>query len=798
MQYGVELFPYQRVNKLNSNGKKEEKNIGVTFFLKLIVYFSSSILVSRVIMIDSTAPFGIALLITVISRRLEKKSMVVCCGVLIGYFTLYNNVKFFSLYIMITFTLAAAIFIVRYCSDKVLLGLLFGTVLFEHFFYHIFFKSYTTVLSIILSVFQISIIMVIYFILNVAFNSFKDIKARHLFAAEELISMAVTISLIISGSWGINIFGLSIRNILAFIVVFLISFINGSAVGTACGTAMGVIVGMSTKNMMVYISFYSLCGLIPGVFREMGKWVSALSYIIISFILAAYSNGITDFKLIESIIASCIFIMIPKKIYNNLILEFNAEKKQNFVNDEYINKIKNILNVRLNSFSEVLYSIVEVLNKLVDNEKLEMKTKSSALVENLADNICSNCNINSICWKRELHYTYNAFYELIQNYQEGRQVMPEEIDRKCIRRSTLLKSTEQIVNNHIISEMWKKRLSEGRELLSSQIKNIAGSMEEIISEFNSNIRFNHEIDKRVRKILDNSFIKYNDIICLNDKYDRLKIKIILNACGGRKVCVKEILPLVSEACSKAMCVSDDKCIIDKKSNTCSISIEEVPKYYISTYVERFCKEGEQYNGDSFAFEKLDDGTYMTIVSDGMGYGPQAEKESSAVIELIKKLTDSGFSKMTAINTVNSIMTLEFTEDEKFSTVDLSSIDLYTGDLEFMKVGAVSSFIKNGENVEYIDSKTLPIGILDKVDIEVTKKKVKNGDIIIMITDGISDCNKDKDNSISNEWIVEYLKELKSPTPKDVAEGIIEKAKKFCNGRIKDDMTVVVSKVYSLF
>ncbi len=795
MQYGVELFPYERMKKLH-NGKKEEKKSGIVFLLKLLVYFFSSMLVSRVIMIDFTAPFGIALLMAIISRREERKSIVVGCGVLAGYFTLYSDVKNFLLYIIITLTLSSTIFIIKYFSRTLMFVLLYNLVFIEYLIYLYFFNSYTLLLSVLLSVLQMCSIFVIFFILNYSINSFEGIRARHLFANEELISMAVTISLIISGTWGINVFGISVRNILALTAVFLISFINGSAIGSACGTAMGVIVGMSTKNMMVYISFYSLCGLIPGIFRDMGKWISTLSYIIISLILSAYSNGTADFKIMEVITAGIVFIMIPNNMYHNLILEFNSDKKQDHVNDEYINKIKNILNGRLNNFSEVLYTIVVILNKLVDNDKLDLKIKSSALVENLANNICSDCNMNSICWKRELHYTYNALAELIQNYQENRAVIPEEIDRKCIKRSSLIKNTEQIVNNHIINEMWKKRLSEGRELLSSQINNIAESVEEIISEFNSNIRFNHEMDKKIRRVLDGSFIKYEDIVCINDKYDRLKIKLSLKACGGRQLCIRQILPLINEAGGKTMCISNESCTIDKVKCNCYVDIEEVPKFHVSTYVERVCKEGENHNGDSFYYEKLKDGTYMAILSDGMGYGPQAGKESSAVIELIQKMTNSGFSKLTAINTVNSIMTLEFSEDEKFSTVDLSSIDLYTGDLEFMKVGAVSSFIKNGDNVQYIESKTLPIGILDKVDIEVTKKKVKNGDIIIMLSDGVLD--SDKDNPAGVDWIKEYLKELQSPTPKDVAEGIIEKAKGFCSGRVKDDMTVVVSKIYSLF
>jgi len=184
---------------------------------------------------------------------------------------------------------------------------------------------------------------------------------------------------------------------------------------------------------------------------------------------------------------------------------------------------------------------------------------------------------------------------------------------------------------------------------------------------------------------------------------------------------------------------------------------------------------------------------MSIISDGMGSGPQAGQESKAVIDLIENLTEAGFSKITAINTANSIMTLKFSENEKFSTVDLSSIDLYTGEIEFMKVGAVASFIKSGNRVVSINSKTLPIGILDQVDVEVSKKRVKNGDIIIMMSDGISDCNSIGDN----DWLFEYIEDFENSNPKAMAEGLMEKSKEL-GGKAKDDMTVLVSKVFSLY
>ena len=54
-----------------------------------------------------------------------------------------------------------------------------------------------------------------------------------------------------------------------------------------------------------------------------------------------------------------------------------------------------------------------------DNKNLLIKSKGSALVENLADRSCSNCENKPLCWKRDFHQTFNSFQMLIQSYEDG-------------------------------------------------------------------------------------------------------------------------------------------------------------------------------------------------------------------------------------------------------------------------------------------------------------------------------------------------------------------------------------------
>jgi stage II sporulation protein E len=791
MQYGAELLTYQRTK----GDEKDNKVVNRSEYLRYLVYFVMAILISRVILINKTAPFGIAFMISILMRREEKLSLIVGCGSLIGYITLFNNIENLILYTIVIASLIGVSFFIGFLSKRKSLILIFFISYAEYIIYNLVIHRFSLGTNLLFSSFDVVCIFPLYYIMDYSILCMNEFRTKHLFSNEEIISMAIVASLVISGTWGVQLFGISFRNILALTFVIVISFVNGSSTGAAAGVAMGAIVGMGTENMIAFISVYGLCGLIVGLFKDTGKWISILSYIIAFCILKLYSNIGLDFKIIEAIITCGIFLFIPQKIYNQLSFELDWEKKQEKNNVDNVDKIRSVFLGRLESFSDVLYNMSSIVNNLVNNDKLLMKSKSSALIENLADRVCANCDMNSICWKRELHYTYSAFGELIQNYQENKPKVPQEIERKCVKRTHLVKNTEEIVNNHIISEMWRNRLTEGRQILAGQINNMAISIKEIMDEFHTNIKFNNEIDKNLRKLFNKNQIKFNDIFCYEDKNGRIKIQLSMNSCEGRESCVKEVLPLVNQVAGTNMSVSDEGCSINPKYKTCLVRFEETPKYHVASYVGRECKNGEKYNGDSYSFGKLKDGTYMTVISDGMGSGPEAGQESKAAVELVEKFAEAGFSNITSINTVNSIMSLKFSEDEKFSTLDMSSLDLYSGEVDFMKVGASASYIKRGDKVDVIRSKTLPIGVLDKVDIEVVSKKVKNGDIIVMMSDGVGDsCERD---GYKGDWIKEFLEDCTESNPKEILNELTTLAKKLCNGKPKDDMTLIVSKVYSI-
>ena len=798
MQYGVDCAPYRRVK--NEDIKNGKNTIRMEKHIEFIIYIVVAFLISRVFLINLMAPFGIAFISAVCREKRLKICIVSGVGVMLGYLSLYqSSIPCFTVYLIITVSLVILLSIFNKLKNINKFFVFFVAIFIELAAYKIIVLGAYPVFSIFNSIFETLCILSIHLVIRYGILSIDRVGKngdKFILFREEIISFAIIIALIISGTWGMNIFGVSLRNILALTFIVMISYIKGSSFGAAFGAAMGLVTGMSNSNMIVFIGVYAFCGLIPGMFKDTNKIFSALSFLLSFGIIKLYSGIGSEFKVFEAIISIAIFLLISEKYYERLSLELDWDKQRRNFNEGYSDKIKGEFLGRLSNFTGVLYNMSSELNVSTNNDKLTEKNRSSFLIEGLADRVCKNCSLHSSCWKREIYYTYSAFGELIQSYQEKRKIIPQELNKKCIRKDMLHKNTDELVNSYIIEEMCKNKMNEGKNLLASQITNMANSLDNIVDEINTSVFFDEEIEIDIRRLLDKNRIKYEDILCMKNKTGRLTIKAKFEACEGKQRCHKEIIPLINSALNKYMCVQTDSCTVDKKTGKCNITFEETPKYYVITHNASKSKHNEKISGDSNSFIKLPDGSFMILICDGMGSGPQAGAESETAVTLIERFTRAGFSKEAAINSVNSIMTLKSTSAENFSTVDLTSIDLYTGETSFIKIGAVDSFLKRGKDVTTISSKTLPIGVLDKVDMDIVKKKIKSGDIIVMISDGVVD--SEGKNEVDSAWIVEYLENATSGNPREIAEDILSAAFKKANNKPKDDMTVIVSKVFNLY
>ncbi|ABG84064.1 stage II sporulation protein E [Clostridium perfringens] len=795
MQYGVKIDNYKRAKdseNVKNNMKIEASSIG------LIMAMVAGLLISRVYLdmtfgvVQVLAPFGLAYLIAITNYE-RKYILSSSLGVILGYITLFNKVSNFSAYIIIS-TIVTIISMSK--LNKKARNIASFIIVFSGLFvYGVLVGSSDIILHLIGAISVTALVFPIYYVVSYTLKCIEEINTQHFFSIDEIVSIELFICLLIVGIGTLSLNDISFRNIAAILFIIVLAFISDTNMGAGAGITMGIILGFATGNLMESIAIYGACGLVAGIFRESGKLFTALSFNIIFIIVTLYSGVFNNISFIEALVGTGIFLLIPKKIYNKISLEINKDKKVGHFSEVRFAEIKDELTERLKDFTEVLSIMGKSLNNLVGNDKLAIKNKGNALVENLSDRTCSDCDMRYMCWKRELHQTYNAFSDLIRNYENNSGAFPHELEKKCIKKYALVKNLEDIMNIYMVNETLKSRLGEGRKILSNHINNMSVTISEIVDEFGNELHLCTDVEKSIKKSLLKYGINFGSLICYNDKNGRIKIKMQMENCMGSQTCIKTVLPIISETIGKNMSIGSEGCNINSKNNMCEIVIEEAPKYHINSHVAVATKEGEKFTGDSYSYGRTKDGNYITVISDGMGSGPEAGLESKVSVEIIEKFMEVGFDEKIAIDAVNAIMSIKFSEDEKFSTLDMNKIDLYTGNAKFMKVGAIESFIKRGNKVEVINSNTLPFGVLEEPDVDTVEKQVSNGDVIVSISDGILDVKND--GSFDTTWLIEFLKNTKYRQPKDLSIAILEKAKELSGGKAKDDMTVVVSKVFAI-
>lgn len=227
--------------------------------------------------------------------------------------------------------------------------------------------------------------------------------------------------------------------------------------------------------------------------------------------------------------------------------------------------------------------------------------------------------------------------------------------------------------------------------------------------------------------------------------------------------------------------------LDSATGTPALPLKD--KYNIRVGVSGYAKE-RCVSGDSYICADLKDGEYMIALSDGMGKGESASRESALTITSLYNLMKAGFDVELALKTINSLLLFKSTE-EIFSTVDLGLFNKITGKIKLFKIGAAATFIKRNGKVETIKVSALPMGIVDSIRVNHIELQARKGDEIIIVSDGITEADR---NDGQMEWIRETIENIRSRDPQTMSDLIINKAVERYGLKEKDDMTVITAVV----
>ena len=297
---------------------------------------------------------------------------------------------------------------------------------------------------------------------------------------------------------------------------------------------------------------------------------------------------------------------------------------------------------------------------------------------------------------------------------------------------------------------------------------------------------NSEIKEQITLLLKQKEILVQEITINKKEKDRYRITLYIEKNETEDI-NNSIINILTKILGEKVIIQNQKEI--KKENVVQYEIISDDKYILDIGHSIAIKDNMSVSGDSILQVKLKDGKYLIAISDGMGSGPEARKSSQIVTNMLKRLLNSGFERNTSVDLINSNL-LNVAEDV-FATLDIAIVDLYKGNMEFIKNGACPTYIKNNKKIQIIKSLTLPTGIIKTASTDVFDKDIENNDIIVMCSDGILDSNIEYKNK--ELWVKYLLEDMEVTNPQKIADIILSESVDNNFGKIKDDMSVVVCK-----
>lgn len=376
-------------------------------------------------------------------------------------------------------------------------------------------------------------------------------------------------------------------------------------------------------------------------------------------------------------------------------------------------------------------------------------------------------------------------------------VLPEYGRRKLILYADTLKEIaesfeekpEEETKSRVQLYLYKAR-QEQNILLAGQLDETARVLSELANETYATSYLLERIRKRIWKGLKENGLVIKDLYVIEVK-EHLEIGMCVRATGDEIYHTDDLMDFVSELCHRRLRQTNANASYVHDEPVTLIFEEEV-NYFVIDGVAKAKKEDETDSGDSYLLKEFEKGIYLAAIADGMGSGPEAARDSEKMMDLLDKFMETGFHMEKSVTLLNSMMYLQGAK-ERTITLDSCEVDLYQGTCRFLKYGAAVSFIKRDRKVWKIESDSLPLGIFSKEEPEEFAYGVEDGDYVIMMTDGVVDAYETNYRGMP---LQEFIGQLEYENPKQMATMLLNMAIANAEGRIQDDMTVIVLGIWA--
>ncbi|MBQ7408622.1 MAG: SpoIIE family protein phosphatase, partial [Clostridia bacterium] len=572
----------------------------------------------------------------------------------------------------------------------------------------------------------------------------------------------------------INILGSGIWQAIAVtIVLFTCAFYKDTrAFIPACVLAFAIC--LHTKNLSSLSLFVIYCAACL-LFINTSSLLSAFSVALIQFAYH-YLNGVlpyfTPYNYLETFLPTVIFLFTPKKLFDSLqklLLKFDLPQ----ITRQIINIERGEISARLNSLSSS-FSDLENAISCFDNLYMTSEQMADKIAEEIVFTVCSSCRMQSECLKKNKPDKGDILKLITLGLNKGKVTLIDlsrDFSSYCYSVNSMIYEINKQISTYEEFIEKSKQTKTYKNLILLQADGISEVLSSIALEFSSRIDFKQKNEKLIFDQLAFSGILAKQIICAGEDFH-----ILL---GREKIDSAIISECIFLATGKRVQLTSKT---DVGEGILAV-FKNAPLLDASFGIAQRTKDASDASGDTHSLIRINEGTFIVSLCDGMGSGSAAYNNSKAAISLLEGFFKAGISGRKALEIVNKLLSV--CSSDSFSTLDGGVFDLYGGFLNVVKIGASYGFLIGSDKITVIENASLPLGILEEVTPTTQTLKIEGGDMLVMLSDGITDA------FFSSTDTVDFLATQTTKNPQILADRILQRAIELNDGEAIDDMTAIV-------
>lgn len=672
-------------------------------------------------------------------------------------------------------------YIHRIAKKKLLLITQFFTFIISNitYIYYNYFNLKHVLFFVLLGLICLFVYIVVLQVMFLRKNCFK-------LTLDESICFLFALSSLSLGLTSVYVFNFSVFRFCVTLALLVSITVGSTSLSFAVVSSLSL--GCALYNFsIVPVGEFVLLVLLAGIFNMPNKY-KMMFMVLLGEVFIQYFFVTKDALLITNVlpvfVASIVFLLIPNKFLRSLN-DLVYVKKSEMSSRNLINTTRKNIKKRMAELSNVFLDMQQIhLNML--KKELTKDELVNMLLREVTSVCCKDCLDKNRCTRALGTDNKSDLALMIEKASTKGKItlldIPSGLSNRCAKINNVIGLINRISDEYKQYKNIMADVNNVKILMADQMGAVSRLLLNVGDEIDANVRFDIARENKIISRLLSLNIQCREVLLYTEKNQDISAVLIVKSDNSYNPLIEKVL---SETLKVPMIITKISPIEENGYN--SVQLKKKNKYDCIFGLASCNKSGNVECGDCHSIIRLGCDKFLLALCDGMGAGLSAHKTSAMTLGLIENFYKAGFDNDVILESVNKLLAVN--NQENYSTLDVCLLDLNNEIADFIKVGSPFGLIKREGKIEIVNGGALPIGALDNIVPSTHKTTVGTKDVVIMFTDGIADAFE------SSENLVEFVSGLATTNPQTLAEAILNEAVTLNSMSAKDDMTVLVARIY---